>query len=127
MQFLLSEADGLEMKFAIMKCYDQAALSNLVYVQAWAMLKELKWLQFLFLAGNYPLVKSRLRFVWEAMYRAYYVEGQQDPEIRALGPDDKLALLECHRPRLDWTNCVGPVLRSILPGANSEEVFKQYH
>jgi hypothetical protein len=125
-QFLLSAADGIAIKFA--GCYGQAALMNLVNVQAWGMVKELKWLQLLFLAGNYPLVMSRLRYIWEAMYRSYFVEAHHDSRVRRLGPDEKLSWIESHKPRLDWKFCVGPVLKKLLPLQDPEDkLFNRYH
>ena len=73
--FMRIAGDGLKIKLEIMSGYTQQEQTNLINHQAWGLVKELKWLEFLFLAGNYPLVKNRLRYIWEAVFRAYFVEG----------------------------------------------------
>lgn len=124
-QFLLSAADGLDIKFALNAAYSPAELSNLITLQAWGLLKEFKWLQFLFLAGNYPLVMSRLRYVWEAVYRACYVEAHADPAVRSLDSDGKLSWIETHR--LTWGNCILPTLTRLFPMAGREPEVRDYY
>jgi len=125
-QFTLMSADGLVIAFELLGHYKQGQLMNLVNAQLWGLQKEFKWLQVLFLAGNYPLVKSRLRYLWEAVYRAYFVETHEDDAVRLLGPDEKLKWIEDHK--LDWRTCVQPTLFKVFPLAESEpEVQRHYH
>lgn len=124
-QFTQMSADGLVIALEIQGHYRQEQLTSLVNAQLWGLLKELKWLQVLFLAGNYPLVKGRLRYLWEAMYRAYFVETHEDDAVRLRGPDEKLQWIEDQKPRLDWRTCLQPALFKVLPQAETHpEVLK---
>src|SRR5437879_2079418 len=76
--FMKLVGDCLKINFAIMGHYSHAQLLDLVYHASWGMLRELKWMHFLFLSGNYPLIKGRLRYVWENTFRAYFVEQHAD-------------------------------------------------
>lgn len=125
-QFTQSSADGMHIQLAIVGYYRQEQLMNLVHAQASAMLKELRWLQFLFLAGNYPLVNGRLRYLWEAVYRACWVETHEDAAVRGLDLDRKLEWIEGHAT--DWNRCIRPALERLLPLVKRErEVFDHYH
>lgn len=125
--FLTLAADSLAINLAIMGHYATSEQLNLVYHASWGMLRELKWLHFLFLGGNYPLVKSRLRYVWEATFRAYFVETLAEPSVRAMNPDDKIAWLENHKPRLDWTNCILPTLSFLYPQAATKPDVQEHY
>jgi hypothetical protein len=120
-RLLLIADDGLTITAEVMKCYSQQEQLNLVYHHAWGAFKELRWLQLFFLAGQYPLLKSRLRYIWEGMYRAYVVEAHSDPTVRSLSPDEKLRWLEEQPTRPNWSNCVEMVLHDIFPLAAREE------
>jgi hypothetical protein len=117
--------DALDMNSAVIDAYGKSPF-DLLFHTSWGFLKEIHWFHFLFVAGNYPLLKSRLRFIWEAMFRAYYAEKspKAPPAI-----DDKLDWLETHKPRLDWTTCIAPVLKELFPRPNAteEETFRTYY
>ena len=120
--------DCLAINLAILSLYSLSEQLNLVYHACWGMLRELKWMHFHFLAGNYPWVKGRLRYLWEGTFRGYFVEKLAAPPVRARNVDEKLAWLENHKPRLDWNNCIVVTLRSVFPLASTEaKVAGHYH
>lgn len=119
--------DCLAINFAIMAHYSPSEQLNLVYHSCWGMLRELKWFHFNFLAGNYPFIKSRLRYLWEQTFRAYFAERLAPASVRALNPDEKIAWLENHKPRLDWKNCILPTLSSVLPLAAKEPQVQDHY
>lgn len=47
---------------------------NIVNIQFLRVFKEIYWLQFLFYTGNYPTAYRNLRYIWEMMSQAYYVD-----------------------------------------------------
>lgn len=49
---------------------------NIVYVQWLRLFKEIYWLQFLFYTGNYATAYRNLRYMWEMVSQAYYVDTQ---------------------------------------------------
>ena len=85
---------------------------------------EISWLQFLFACGNYSLMFSRLRHVWESVARAYFMENYSefgDAKWPAPGPspDDKLAWLGEFEKHLKWRSCIEPVIRKVFPNPTS--------
>src|SRR5437868_5354919 len=54
--FLTFQIDCSVITLEINLRYSRAEQSNLLNHHAWGLLKELEWLQFLFVAANYPLV-----------------------------------------------------------------------
>jgi len=47
---------------------------NIVNIQFLRVFKEIYWLQFLFYTGNYPTAYRNLRYIWEMMSQAYYID-----------------------------------------------------
>ena len=89
--------DCLDIIFAIQDAY--SGQHNLVLHTALGIFKEVSWFHFFFVSGNYPLLLSRLRFVWESVFRAYLAEnyplgGQNAWPAPGPSPDDKLAWLK---------------------------------
>src|SRR5262245_46828385 len=82
--------DWLVISGAITDVYSPAEQCNLVFHTAWGLFKDVCWLQLLFVAGNYPLLQSRLRYVWESVFRAYHAEVYAGPDAPGSSPDDKL-------------------------------------
>src|SRR5262249_27748627 len=106
--------------------------SNLVYLAAVGLMKEIHWLSMLFLAGNYPLLKGRLRFNWELIYRAHFIENyhQTDPKKPpSPGPSigEKLTWWETHEKKLNWTNCLEPSLRKVFALADHEKAVREFY
>jgi hypothetical protein len=104
---------------------------DLVVHTVFGLQKEIRWLQLFLLAGNYPLLLSRLRFIWESAFRAYFAEhypmGQFAADPPGLSPDHKLDWLRTNGRQLSWDNCIEPVLRTVLPVADREpEVMNSY-
>jgi hypothetical protein len=69
---------------------------------------------------------ARLRFVWESIFRAYFVEHypigpRRTWDTPGATPDEKVAWLEEHGKQLRWDTCIEPVLREIFPLAHREE------
>src|SRR5262249_24865985 len=115
--------DCLDINCAIQDAYP--GQHNLVLHTSWGVFKEVGWFHFFFVSGNYPILLSRLRFVWESVYRAYFAEnhplgGQQPWPAPGPSPDDKLAWLDEHERDLNWDRCLEPVLRRSFPLADRE-------
>jgi hypothetical protein len=125
--------DCMEIILQIDEVYPQDRRMSLVYHSAVGLMKETHWLNTLFLAGNYPLVNARLRFTWELIYRANFVETykQTDPKkppTPGSSIDEKAAWWGQYEQFLNWKNCLEPTLRKVLPVADQyEEVRVHYH
>ncbi len=55
---------------------------NLVLFTLSGLFKEAGWFHSIFVAGNYPLLLSQIRFVWESMFRAYFAEHYPMEQLR---------------------------------------------
>jgi hypothetical protein len=109
-------------------------LNSLMYIYFNGLFKEVQWFQLLFLAGNYPLLHRSLRFVWEMIFRAYYVdtyvrESPDDPEPPGPTIDHKAEWLGEYELKLGmykWSFVRG-VLRRLLPQAKGTEIEEYYN
>jgi hypothetical protein len=127
--FVNAANDCVTINAAIGKAYPGSKSCNLVTVALYGLFKEASWFQFLFLAGNYPLLLGRLRFAWESVFRAYLVEHYPMGPCKKWGvpgpaPEDKVAWLDEHDKNLNWDICIEPVLRAILPLADQHELVR---
>jgi hypothetical protein len=131
--FLNIYIDGLAINRAILDNYPDEERTNLVLLTFWGLFKELSWFQFFFLAGNYPLLLSRLRHVWEPVFRAYFAESQGLIASASLGEspgpsvDDKVAWLHRHGHQLRWDNCIKPALCQLFSSAEREDQVQQHY
>jgi len=122
--------DWFEILSAINHTYSKEELVNsVVYFYLQALSKECGWLQLLFLSGNYPLLGRCLRFIWEMIYRAHYVdmfEGEKQP-----GPsvDLRMAWLSQREEanQLNWNHCIKPALFRVFPLAEREKEVEQFY
>jgi hypothetical protein len=64
---------------AIVREYRAEELDNLVFLAAQGVFKEARWLHLFFVSGHYGLLKSRLRFIWEWVFRAFWAESKNPP------------------------------------------------
>ena len=103
-----------------------------MYIYFSGLFKEVYWFQLLFLAGNYPLLHRGLRFVWEMIFRAYYVDtyvrkSPDDPEPPGPTVDDKAEWLAQHeRKMFQWHKFMQPMLRRLLHQAKGTEIEEYY-
>jgi hypothetical protein len=82
--FLSIWEDSLEFENAINQTYAQdQTVRSLLAVRLWEFSRELLNLQVLFLCGNYSLLRSRLRFIWEMIFRAFYADTYQQKSPNA--------------------------------------------
>jgi hypothetical protein len=130
--FVAAANDWLEINSALMDTCPGEQGHNLVLHTFWGLFKEVTWFHFFFVSGNYPLLLSRLRYVWESVFRAYLAEhyplGSQQPwPAPGPSPDDKLAWLEEHGKALDWDRCIEPVLRDVFPLAAREQEVRDHY
>lgn len=56
--------------------YPRDEQMNIVYIQWLRLFKEIYWLQFLFYSANYPAAYRNLRYMWEMLSQAYYVDAK---------------------------------------------------
>jgi hypothetical protein len=127
--FVNAYCDGLEIDEQISKHYSESARQeSLVAFEVPGVWKELYWMQFLFLASNYPIVMGRLRFNWEQIFRAYHVDTYAglhptDPHLPGTTVDKKhewLLIQEQHN-RLRWPEVIAPALRRFFASGQPEE------
>jgi len=134
--FVWVAEDWIKINTALVVAYPGERECNLVRLTFGGLLKEVSWFQSFFVTGNYPLLLSRLRFIWEFIFRAYFAEhyplGSSHPWAPpGPSPDDKLAWWKEHeRERgggLNWDRCMEPVLRAVFPLAKREQQVRQYY
>jgi hypothetical protein len=125
--------DWLDILSAVHDTYSEGELSDgLMYIYLSGLSKEVHWFDFLFLAGNYPLLHRSLRYVWEMIFRAYYVDtyvrkSPDDPEPPGPTVDDKAEWLAQHeRKMFQWHKFMQPMLRLLLPQAKGTEIEQYY-
>ena len=133
MYFINLANDWIEILSAIRDTCSKDELSNsLMYICFSGLLKEVRWFQLLFFSGNYPLLYRNLRFVWEMIFRAYYVdtyvrESPDDPEPPGPTIDDRVEWLAQHERKLfTWDKFVKPMLQQLLPQVEGTEMEKYY-
>jgi hypothetical protein len=125
--------DWLKINSAVMDAYSGERGYNLVLHTFGGLFKEVYWFHFFFVTGNYPLLLSRLRFVWESVFRAYFAEHFPLGPHRSWAapgpsPDDKVAWLKEHEgPCLNWDGCIEPVLRIVFPLADREKEVRDFY
>jgi hypothetical protein len=128
--------DSLEIENAIDQIYgEDERTQSLVAVRLWEFSRELLNLQVLFLCGNYSLLRARLRFIWEMIFRAFYADTYEkkspnDPVKPGPSIDDKSVWLENLEENrgLSWRNIIKPTLYRIFPLAEEQgEVPDYYH
>lgn len=113
-------------------CKDKPSNSLMYFYFSSALFKEVHWFQLLFLAGNYAFLNRNLRFVWEMIFRAYYVdtyvrESPCDPKPPGPTLDDKIKWLAQHeRKMFQWNRFMKPRLRQLLPQAAGTEIEQHY-
>lgn len=123
--------DALNIGIALSDCYPdkQELLTSMVYADFMGLCKEIHWLELMFLAGNYPLLLSRLRYDWEMIFRALYAdtyEKEKDTDPEPPGPtlDEKhewLGKLE-EQNRLNANTIIYPLLRQLLRANDPDEI-----
>jgi hypothetical protein len=126
--------DWLDVLTAIRKVYSEDELrDSLLFLYLNGLFKEVYWFQLLFLGGNYPLLHRSLRYVWEMVFRAYYVDTyvRASPDAPAPpGPliDDKVAWLAQHeREMFRWDQFMKPMLGRLLPQVNDPEIEEYFN
>jgi len=125
--------DWIEIQGSICNTYSEDELSDgLMYIYFSGLSKEVHWFQLLFLAGNYPLLHRSLRYVWEMIFRAYYVdtyarESAGDPEPPGPTVDNKAEWLAQHeRAMFQWHKFMKPMLLRLLRQAKGTEIEEYY-
>ncbi len=121
--FLAIWNDYFEFENAIEQVYPQdKRTESLVAVRLWEFSRELHTLQVLFLCGNYALLRGRLRFIWEMIFRAFYADTYEkkcpsDPDVPGPSLDEKSLWLEKleEKGRLRWNKVMEPILSRIIP------------
>src|SRR5262249_9023926 len=119
--------DALNVKFAISDVYPEAERTSMVGLDVVTLWKEIQWLIVMFLAGNYPLLMARLRFIWELLFRSLYVETyQQESESQPAEPgptlDDKHQWLSQNEEGLGWNKLILPLLARLFSADNPKEI-----
>lgn len=100
--------------------YQRDEQMNIVSFQFSRVFKEIYWLQYLFLAGNYPTMYKNLRFLWEMMAQAHYVDSQY-PNLSLDEQFAKARLIENHTQ--SW-NIIQPTLCSVLRESGNKIVYQ---
>ena len=66
--FIQVANDWLKINSAFLDAYPGEQVYNLVLHAFWGLFRSSTRFQFFFVSGNYPLLLSRLRFVWESAF-----------------------------------------------------------
>lgn len=112
--------DWIDIHRAISQSYAQdEQLRSLTFFYFTYVMKEVNWLQVHFSCGNYPLLGHSLRFLWEMIYRGYHVDSYTGNNPPGQTLDLKIHWLE--QRKLNWRNCIGPVLGKVFPLAAQEK------
>ena len=124
--------DWIEINSALIDAYPGEQGHTLVIHTFQGLFKEVCWFQFFFVSGNYPLLLSRLRFVWESVFRAYFAEHYplgppQSWPVPGPSPDDKFGWLENYERYLNWDRCIEPTLRDVFTLADREQKVREYY
>jgi len=134
MYFINLANDWIEILGAIRDtCSEDEFLNSLMYICFSGLFKEVRWFQLLFFSGNYPLLYRNLRFIWEMIFRAYYVdtyalESPDAPEPPGPTIDERVEWLAQHERKLfKWDKFVKPTLRQLLPQVEATEMEEYYH
>lgn len=122
--------DWIEVTSAVHTAYPNRP--DLLRVTMAGLFKEVKWLNLLFASGNYPLVLARLRYVWESVFRAWFVEAHEPDEGHPLpkpGPsaDDKVDWLDRYSRKLNWPSCIEPTMKTVFPLAGQQKEVLDYY
>jgi len=105
----------IDIDIAITKSVPRETLvRSLLNLRLVELYKGMSWLLFLFAAGNYHMLARELRFIWEAVCQAYYV----DTLLPELGVDEKTAKLSKKKYR-GW-RMIKEVLLDVLPAWTEE-------
>jgi len=88
---------------------EETLIRSLLHLRLVELYKEMSWLLFLFAVGNYHMLARELRFIWEAICQAYYV----DTLLPEVGVDEKTDKLSKKRYR-GW-RMIKEILPDILP------------
>ena len=110
----------IDIESALLKGIDKETLEkSLLHLRFGELFKELSWLRFLFLVGNYPMLARELRFTWEAICQAYHMDAQ----FSELDLDAKTAKLSKKKYR--GLPIINKVLPDILP-LWTDQLKRQY-
>jgi hypothetical protein len=125
--FIDAYNDALDIQFAISDEYPKPELTSLVYADFMGVCKEIHWLHVMFVAGNYPLLLARLRFIWELIFRALYADiyeqpGDRHQEASSSTVDDKHWWLEDQESKLNWRSVILPILNKLFTAKDSKEI-----
>lgn len=124
--------DWIDLQKAILQEYSHKEVTeSLVCCKFAGLFKEVVWFQFHFLAGNYPVLNRGLRFVWEMLYRAYYVDTYATEHwgtLPAPGPSlyDKVEWLRQHERGFRWGTVIQPILERLLPTSERPRIATQF-
>jgi hypothetical protein len=125
--------DWMNVSLAISNTYPRdELLRSLVYFYLSGLSKEVYWFQLLFLSGNYALLHRSLRFVWEMIFRAHYVDTYVQGSDSASAPpgptlDEKVEWLARHEKEMfRWPDFIRPLFLEFLPQAQGTEMEEFY-
>lgn len=104
-------------------------LTSLVAADFFSLGKDLHWIHRLLHWGNYPLITRVLRYDWELMFQAYYVDVYQpsipgDANVPGISVDDKVHWLDSRGPSLQFNSLIVPILNALLPSGERDH-YKQ--
>jgi hypothetical protein len=129
--FVLAADDCMTLGFAAAEALPDRKCGDLVLLTLWGLFKEAYWFHSYFVAGNYPLLLGRLRFVWESMFRAYFAEhypmGSKKWDTPGPTVDDKVAWLDRYGKDLRWDTCIEPVLGAVFPLADQNQEVRDHY
>lgn len=101
--------------------YHEDEQMNIVWFQFLRLLKEIYWLQFLFHTANYSTAYRNLRYIWEMMSQAYFI----DLDNPKLDLDEQLEEARLIEERIyGWNIVMSTLCKALdLSDAEAETLF----
>jgi hypothetical protein len=128
--FLNAANDCVRVGAAVGEAYPAEKGFDLMLPTLGGLFKEARWFHTFFVAGNYSLLMSRLRFVWESIFRAYFVAHYpigDSPKWAMPGStiEEQMLWLEEHGRHLRLDTCIEPVLLAVFPHAANDQSISE--
>jgi hypothetical protein len=124
--------DAIDIALAVPDAYDrEELLHSLVNFDFHATHARIVRMQYDFISGGYEAVRWALRFTWESIFRAYFVDRFAEMNSRIPNPPGptlgEKATWQPDRPRsLNWKTVILPVFRSLYPARSQESLREAF-
>jgi len=120
--FITAANDCATVSVAAYKAYPVDQGFDIMLLMLWGLFKEACRCHTFFVTGNYPWLISRLRFIWESIFRAYFVKHYpmgpcRKWDLPGSTTEEQMMWLDKHGDKLNVDRCIEPVLLAVFPQA----------